>query len=297
MKTAFFLVVGLFATGAFAFAADPETYEYTPDSERQEGVPKGKMTAFRLTSKIFKGTIRRYRIYVPAQYDESKPAPVMVFQDGDAYAAEEGEFRAPIVMDNLIHKKEIPVMIGIFVNPGHEGDKYPEDTWSASNRSVEYDTLSDKYAKFLLDELLPIVGKKYKLTDDGQQRAICGASSGGICAFTVAWQRPKEFSKVLSHVGSFVNIAGGNAYPDLIRKTPKKPIRVFLQDGKNDIVDERGNWWQSNLKMAAALKEMGYDYKFVGGGGGHDGNHGGAILPDSLRWLWRKDKPSKAKAE
>ena len=135
------------------------------------------------------------------------------------------------------------------------------------------------------------MGKKYKLRDDAAARAICGISSGGICAFTVAWQRPDLFSKVLSHVGSFTNIREGDRYPGIIRKKPHKPIRVFLQDGSKDLDNEHGNWWLGNLQMEAALKYKKYDYKVEWGDGGHNGKHGGAILPDALRWLWR-DTPA-----
>jgi enterochelin esterase-like enzyme len=228
---------------------------------------------------------------VPSGFGD-KPACVMVFQDGIVYVSETGDFRVPVVFDNLIHKQEMPVTIGIFLNPGHEGEPPPEKPFAGSNRSFEYNTLSDQYARFLLEEILPEIGKRYKLTDDPDRRAICGISSGGICAFTVAWQRPDAFRKVLSHVGSFTNIRGGHVYPSLIRSTPNKPIRVFLQDGENDLDNVWGNWWLANLQMEAALKFKQYDYKFVGGTGGHSGKHGGAILPDSLRWLWRDTEPT-----
>jgi enterochelin esterase family protein len=263
-----------------------------PDSMRYEGVPKGSVTKSVWHSKVFPGTVRDYWVYVPAQYDGKKPACVMVFQDGEAYVKEGGDFRMPVVFDNLIHKGEMPVTIGIFVNPGHLGEESPKDHWKGSNRSFEYDTLSDQYARFLLEEILPEVGKKYKLTDDPECRAICGISSGGICSFTVAWQRPDAFQKVLSHVGSFTNIRGGHVYPALIRSTPNKPLRVFLQDGSNDLDNQFGNWWLANQEMAAALKFKHYDYRFVGGTGKHGGKHGGAIMPDSLRWLWRAAEPT-----
>ncbi len=275
----------------YVFAGDEE-YKLGPDSMRQEGVPRGAVTKDAWHSKVFPGTVRDYWIYVPAQYDGKKPACVMVFQDGEAYVKEGGDFRVPAVFDNLIHKGEMPVTIGIFINPGHLGEESPKDHWKGSNRSFEYDTLSDQYARFLLEEILPEVGKKYKLTDDPECRAICGISSGGICSFTVAWQRPDAFHKVLSHVGSFTNIRGGYVYPSLIRSTPNKPIRVFLQDGSNDLDNQFGNWWLANQEMAAALKFKHYDYKFVGGTGKHGGKHGGAILPDSLRWLWRAAEPT-----
>ncbi len=267
-----------------------EEYKLGPDSQRHEDVPKGTVAKHEWKSSIFEGTIRDYYVYVPKQYDRAKPACVMVFQDGHTYVNETGDFRVPIVFDNLIAKGEMPVTIGIFINPGHKAEKTPDKPWTANNRSFEYDTLSDQYARFLLEEILPEVGKEYKLTDSAAGRAICGISSGGICAFTVAWQRPDAFSKVLSHVGSFTNIRGGHVYPALIRKTrPAKPIRVFLQDGTNDLDNEHGNWPLANQEMAAALKFAKYDYRFEFGSEGHNGKHGGAILPDSLRWLWRDE--------
>jgi enterochelin esterase-like enzyme len=268
-----------------------DEYKLGPDSQRHDGVPQGTVTKHEWNSMIFEGTIRDYWVYVPKQYDAAKPACVMVFQDGHAYMSETGEFRVPIVFDNLISKGEMPVTIGVFINPGHKAATTPDKPFSANNRSFEYDTLSDQYARFLLEELLPEVGKEYKLTDSAAGRAICGISSGGICAFTVAWQRPDAFSKVLSHVGSFTNIRGGHVYPALIRKTkPAKPIRVFLQDGANDLDNEHGNWPLANQEMAASLRFAKYDYRFEFGTEGHNGKHGGAILPDSLRWLWRDNQ-------
>jgi enterochelin esterase-like enzyme len=272
---------------------------------RQAGVPMGAVTKFTWTdSKIFTNTTRSWWLYVPEQYTPDKPACVMVFQDGGGYISTNGSFRVPVVFDNLIHKKEMPVTIGIFINPGDflpkPGDKprlRPDgkpDT-SARNRSFEYDSLGDAYARFLLQEILPEVAKKYNLTQDPEGRAICGASSGGICSWTVAWERPEAFRKVLSTIGSFTNLRGGHVYPSLIRKTERKPIRVFLQDGSNDLDNQAGNWPLANQQMAAALKFAGYDYQFVFGDGGHTGKHGGAILPDALRWLWRDYKPNAAK--
>lgn len=264
-------------------------YQHGPDSQRQAGVAQGSVAHFRHVSAVFPGARRDYWVYVPQQYSPAAPAAVMVFQDGQAYLDESGPFRVPIVFDNLIHAGAMPVTIGIFINPGHLADEPPATQWDASNRSFEYDTLSDQYSRFLLGEILPEVGAQWKLTDDPDQRAICGLSSGGICAFTVAWERPDAFRKVLSHIGSFTDIRGGHAYPSLIRKQPARPLRVFLQDGEADRDNQYGNWWLANLQMAAALRYRGYDYTFVGGSGEHDGLHGGAILPDSLRWLWRAD--------
>lgn len=274
----------------FTSAVVAEEYKLGPDSQRQDGVPQGKVTQHEFSkSKIFPGTVRDYWVYVPAQYQADKPACVMVFQDGNNYQRENGQFRAPIVFDNLIHRGDMPVTVGIFINPGvvppAEKGKTPR-----RNRSYEYDTLSDQYARFLLEEILPEVGETVNLTDNPDKRAICGISSGGICAFTVAWERPDAFRKVLSHVGSFTNIRGGHVYPALIRKTEKKPIRVFLQEGENDLDNLHGNWPLANRQMAAALKFADYDYKFVMGTEGHNGKHGGAILPESLKWLWRDMK-------
>jgi enterochelin esterase family protein len=271
-------------------AVDPDApYVLGPDSRRQDGVPVGRVTKHEWTSQIFPETVREYFVYVPAQYDGVQPACLMVFQDGHAYVDEGGQFRVPVVFDNLIHRGEMPVTIGLFVNPGHSGGPMPENRWQAGNRSFEYDTLSDQYARFLQEELIPhvVTEQQFKLSEDSADRAICGISSGGICAFTAAWEHPEWFSRVLSHVGSFTNIRGGHNYPALIRKSERKPIRVLLQDGENDLDNQHGNWWLGNLQMDRALKFKQYDYQFVPGTGGHNGRHGGAILPDSLRWLWR----------
>lgn len=268
-----------------------DNYSFGPDSMEHPDVPKGETTTFQWESKVFPGTTREVGVYVPKQYDGSVPAAVMVFQDGNNYMNRKGQFRVPVVFDNLIHKKEMPVTIGIFIQPGVFIGKDPKK--GGSNRSFEYDTLSDQYARFLEQEILPEVGKRWKLTDDPKMRAIGGISSGGICAFTVAWERPDLFTKVLSHVGSFTNIRGGDRYPGMIRKTPVKPIRVFLQDGTGDLNNEHGNWWLGNLQMESSLKFKNYDHKVAWGDGGHNGKHGGAIMPDSLRWLWRTDDAKK----
>jgi enterochelin esterase-like enzyme len=277
---------------AAADEAKPEEhYKLGPDSQVQD-VPHGKVTEYLWKSGgAFPGTVRQYWVYAPAQYDEKNPAALMVFQDGHAYLDENGEFRVPVVFDNLIAKKEMPVTLAVFINPGHHGEQIPGKGWAPyDNRSVEYDTLSDQYSKLLIDEILPEVSKSYKITADPEKRAICGISSGGICAFTVAWNRPDSFRKVLTHVGSFTNIRHGDTYPGLIRAAEAKPLRVFLQDGANDVDNQFGNWPLGNQQMALALKFKKYDYKFEFGGGAHNGEHGGAILPDSLRWLWRETK-------
>ncbi len=283
------LAVALFAS-CLLFA---EEYKLGPEStERAPGVPKGRVEKFQYTeSKVFPDTTRSCWIYIPAQYDGSKPAALMVFQDGGGYVSETGSQRVPIVFDNLIAKGDMPVTIGVFIDPGVRTapDSSAAGANNRSNRSFEYDSLGGAYAKFLISEFLPYVTQKYgvKITDDPELRATCGMSSGAICAFTVAWERPDQFRKVLSQIGSFTNIRGGNVYPSWIRKTERKPIRVFLQDGSNDLNNLHGNWPLANQEMASALGFMGYDYQFVLGTGSHSGTHGGVILPDTLRWLWR----------
>ena len=194
----------LLTTQVLAQATLPteQKYELGPDSKPVAGVPEGKVTRHSWTSKIFDATVRDYYVYVPAKYDPAQPTAVMVFQDGHAYVNPKGEYRVPVVFDNLMARGELPPIIGIFIDPGHRGESLPPIRWQANNRSIEYDTLSDQYARFLLEEILPEVGKSYNLTTDPERRAICGASSGGICAWTVAWERPDQFRKVLSHIGS-----------------------------------------------------------------------------------------------
>lgn len=317
------VLAGLFSLSArTARAADD--YAPGPDAQVQPGVPQGKVTQHHFaSSQVFPGTERDYWVYVPAQYDGKTPACLMVFQDGHAYVGEKGDFHVPIVFDNLIHRGEMPVTIGVFINPGNDPQKNPVEKdgktrtgWGikATNRSFEYDTLSDQYARFLLEEILPEVAKDYKITDDPDGRAICGMSSGGICAFTVAWEKPNAFHKVVSHIGSFTNIRGGHEYPFMIRKADPKPLRVFLQDGKNDLDNPFGNWYLGNQQMEKAMlfanrtadehKAKGdaagpqtdarYDVQFVVGEGTHSGKHGGAIFPDTMRWLWRDYKKAPA---
>jgi enterochelin esterase family protein len=264
-----------------------EAYETHPDSRERAGVPKGALKQMApWESKLFDGTTRDWWVYVPAQYKADTPASVMVFQDGSGYK----DF-VPTVFDNLIAKGDMPVTVGIFIQPGVFKD-------GRANRSFEYDTLSDQYARFLLEEILPEVEKTVKLRHDAASRAIAGASSGGICAFTVAWERPDQFSKVVSWIGSFTNIAsgrtvreGGHNYEALVRKTPPKPIRVFLQDGENDLDNANGNWPLANQTLAKSLSYARYDYRFELGHGFHSNRHGRAIFPDTLRWLWRGFQP------
>jgi enterochelin esterase family protein len=273
-----------FLSALTLLAADD--YPLGPDSQPREGVPKGAVTQMPpwTDSKIYPGTQRDWWIYVPQQYVPSEPAAVMVFCDGAGFVKADGGSRVPVVLDNLIASKEIPPTIGIFISPG----AFPTPGGKPrSNRSFEYDSLGDTYARFLLEEIIPEVRKTYRLSTDPKDWTLCGISSGGICAFTAAWERPDQFGNVVSWVGSFTNIRGGHVYPSLIRQTKAKPLRVFLQDGKNDLDNLHGNWPLANQEMAAALKFAGYDFRFEFGDGGHNAKHGAALLPDTLRWLWR----------
>jgi len=302
------LCLNLAATVIHAAPQDDQ-YVLGADSLPHEGIPRGKVVPMPpFHSKIFAGTTRDWWLYVPAQYDGTRKACVMVFQDGGAANGDPkqaGPDNATYVFDNLIAAKQMPVTIAIFISPGTFPATDPAGK-PKSNRSVEYDTPDATYSRFLLEEILPEVSKQYQLTDKPEERAICGGSSGGICAFTVAWERPDCFQKVVSHIGSFTNIRGGYSYPFLIRKTEAKAsviayntpdlaktlelrrkIRVFLQDGKNDLDNQFGNWPLANQGMAAALKFAGWDNWFVFGEGTHNGKHGASIFPDTMRWLWR----------
>jgi sugar lactone lactonase YvrE/enterochelin esterase-like enzyme len=271
-----------------------DDYKLGPDSSPKEGVPQGAVTKHSWTSRVFPGTVRDYWVYVPAQYDAATPACVMVFQDGEGYAKRDGSWRVPVVFDNLIHRKEMPVTIGVFINPGVVPAAGP-DVLARFNRSYEYDGMSDEYARFLVDEILPEVGKSYNLSKDPACRAIAGASSGAIAAFTAAWHRPDQFGRVFSTIGTYVGLRGGDVYPTLVRKTEPKPLRVFLQDGSNDLDIYAGSWWIANQSMLSSLKFAGYEVEHVWGDGAHNGKHGAAILPDALRWLWKDfGKPIKA---
>jgi sugar lactone lactonase YvrE/enterochelin esterase-like enzyme len=260
-----------------------------------EPVPKGEVSKHTFNqSKIFPGTVRDYWIYVPKQYDPGKPACVYVNQDGIG-------FNAPAVFDQLIHKKEMPITIGVFVMHGRV--KAPSDqALDRFNRSYEYDGLGDAYARFLLEELLPDVekktttdGRQVRLSKDGNDRCIGGASSGAICAFTAAWERPDAFRRVFSAVGTYVGLRGGNSYPTLIRKLEPKPIRVYLQDGSGDLNIYGGDWWMANQEMERALVFAGYEVNHSWGDGGHNGQHATKIFPEAMRWLW-KDWPAPVKA-
>jgi enterochelin esterase family protein len=285
-----------------AEAPNPDIhYKLGPDSLIQDGVPHGEIRGpFTLPTQVFPGTQHTYWIYVPAQYDSAVPASLMIFNDGQAFMAPEGDARAQNVMDNLIYRREIPVMIGVFINPGRRPDQ-PEPNprnWGDrdTNRPTEYNSLDDRYPRVIVDELMPVLYKQYNIAKGPERHGIGGASSGAIAAFTVAWERPNDFRKVLSIVGSFTNIRGGNAYPDIVRKTDRKPIRIFLQDGRNDNrgagrkggpYDEARDWFLQNVRLMQALTARGYDVNYTWGMNKHGQKMGGAILPEMMRWLWR----------
>ncbi|MBT5017698.1 SMP-30/gluconolactonase/LRE family protein [Planctomicrobium sp.] len=255
----------------------------TKDSSYQEGVPKGEIVGpIEWKSKIFPGTVRNYWLYVPKQYQQDKPACVFIVQDGLNRAK---GWNLPQVLDNLIHKKEIPIQIGIFITPGVV--PAPNDkSQPRFNRSFEYDGLGDRYARFLIEEIIPEVKKDYNLSDHPNDRMIGGASSGAICAFTAAWERPDQFRRVLSTIGTYVGLRGGDSYPVLIRKFEPKPLRVFLQDGSADLNLYGGEWFNANQSMLSALKFSNYEVNHAWGSGGHNSKHSAAIMPDILRWLW-----------
>lgn len=274
-------------------------YRLGPDSLAQEGVPKGEMRGpFTLPSNVYPGTQHTYWLYVPAQYDAAVATALMVFQDGQAFKDPNGDMRAQNVMDNLIYRREIPTMIGVFINPGRTPTQ-PEPTpqnWGdgTTNRPTEYNSLDDKYARVITEELLPVLYGQYNISKDPEMHGIGGSSSGAIAAFTVAWERPDHFRKVLSNVGSFVNLRGGHVYPEIVLASERKPIRVFLCDGRNDnrglrngVYDEKRDWFLQNVRLMKALTQKGYDVNYAWGMNGHGQKFGGAIMPEMMRWLWR----------
>ena len=270
--------------------AEPD-FPLTEDSKPHDGVPKGELIRDKYVTKgIFPGTEREYAIYLPANLDKTQPAPFMVFQDGVIY-------NAPTVFDNLIAKKEIPPLVGIFIKPGI-GPAANGNSLPRYNRSYEYDSVTDTYARFLIEEFLPAIEKKHHLwlSHDADARGIAGNSSGGICAFMVAWHRPDEFRRVFTGVGTYVGIHGADQLPVLVRKHEPKPLRVFLQSGENDNNLYCGDWWMANQMMERALTWNGYDVNHAWGTGGHNAKHATQIFPEALRWLWKgfPNEPVKA---
>jgi len=302
-----------------SFGGNPDLPVYGPLSYLQPGVPSGSLSArITHTSKIYDGMKSEYWVYIPAQYDPNVPAALMVFQDGSWYADRNGNVRILDAIDNLIAQKKIPVMICVFIDPGDISDsagtptyafvKAYADKWHRtlkdSMRSTLYDTVSNRYPRFLHDEILTEVESKYNIRRDAYSRAITGMSSGGICSFNVAWQMPGLFSRVISWIGTFESVQwkedaetpdGGQDYPAKILREPKRNIRVWLQDGSNDSENEQyGSWPLENLRMANALKMKGYDFHFSFGKGTHNPGHGAAEFPDEMIWLWRDYDPNKA---
>ena len=295
MQKLFVLAFLLFGFTSSAQTA-AESYTEDPASVEVAGVPKGEVMKFTFNnSKIFPGTWREYWVYVPAQYRPEKPACVYINQDGV-------QWKAPTVFDNLINSNEMPVTIGVFINPGIVRAVDTSNALNRFNRSFEYDGLGDGYARFILEEILPEVerkkasdGRPIKLSKSGNDRAIGGSSSGAVCAFTAAWERPEAFTRVFSAIGTYIGLRGADRYPTLVRKYEPKPVRVFLQDGTNDLNIYAGDWWKANETMERALTFSGYEVEHIWGEGQHNGRHGTAIFPAAMRWLW-KDWPKPVKA-
>jgi len=310
---------------SFIYKVDGKTFggslnlpAYTELSYQVTGVKQGTLTPkLTISSYIYDDMKADYWIYVPAGYDPSVPAALMVFQDGEAYIHREHESQPLNVIDNLIALKKIPMMVCVFVNPGklegpagnptYEFIKAYGEKWHRtlddSMRSTLYDTVSDRYARFLRDELLPQVAAKYPLRKDAYSRAITGLSSGGICSFNAAWQMPDQFSRVITWIGSFTSIQwketmgltdGGQDYAEKVLREPARNIRVWLQDGSNDMENTNyGSWPLANIRMANALKLKGYDFHFSFGKGSHHPGHGEAEFPEEMIWLWRDYDPAK----
>jgi len=287
MKRFLPLVLALAISTSLLPAAEPD-FPLTEDSKPHDNVPKGELIKFEFAqSKVFPGTTREVTIYVPKQYDGTKPACVYVNQDGV-------QWNAPVVFDNLIARDELPVLIGVFVRPGVVKALDGNTALDRFNRSYEYDGLGDGYARFILEEVLPAVeqkttadGRKIVLSKSGNDRAIGGSSSGAIAAFIAAWERPDAFSRVFNVVCTMVGLRGANEYPTLIRKYEPKPIRVFQQDGKNDNNIYGGDWWMANQDLDRSLTFAGYEHDHVWGEGGHNGKHGTQLFPDAMRFLWK----------
>lgn len=279
-------------------------YAPGPFSQRHDDVPHGELTGpLTLKSEVFPTAEHTYWVYVPAQYDPAKPAHLMVFNDGHAFMDPQGDIRATNVIDNLIYLREVPVMITVFINPGRlPGQPEPSSRdWGdrTTLRKDQYDTMDGRYARVIVDELLPAISKDYNISPDPEHHGIGGSSSGGIAAFSVAWNRPEGFRKVATNVGSFTNIRGGHVYPELVLEAEAKPIRIFMVDGRNDNRGLRGgrynqemDWFYQNIRLKDALEQKGYDVNYVWGIGNHGQKQGGAMLPTMMRWLWRDHEVS-----
>jgi enterochelin esterase family protein len=265
-----------------------DPYTTTPDFQPFDG-PRGTLRASVFnTSRIYPGLHHWWGIYTPAQAFTSGPPALMVFQDGLEFTYPNGPWRTPLVLDNLIAQKAIPPMVAVFVAAGRPLNGVGTFQSNLDQRSVEYDTLSPLYAEFLFTEIQPMAAAHASWTDDPDQHAIGGHSSGAICAFTVAWNHPDKFRKVFSANGSFTNIRGGNAYPGIVRAGPKRPLRIYMWSDTHDMSrPEYGDWATANKAMAAALKESGYDIRFDFGEGSHNPRFAAPHFPDAMKWLWR----------
>ena len=312
---ALLLAAALAGTAAAQETRQPGDYPLTADSLVQPGVAQGRLEGpFEFHAAAFPGTVRRYWVYVPAGYDPAEPPNLLVFQDGQRATNPGGALRVPTVLDNLIARGEIPPTLGVFVTPGNLSEHYPDNLGMSNpdHRAPEYDALDDTYVRMLTEELLPEVARRWRFAEAPERRAIGGTSSGAIAAFTAAWHRPQAFGNVISFIGSYTSIGyrpataeapmvpGGDLYPGLIRKSPIRPIRVFLQDGSGDLDNEHGNWFLANQQMLAALNwanahadETGdtgprYMVRHEWGDGAHSDAHGGMLLPQVLRWMFSR---------
>lgn len=325
LKNCTFAALVVLLINGFCYAQEPQKarlpgeYPFTADSLAQPHVPKGKLLGpYEFHSKVIANTVRQYWVYVPAKYkanSKTKPA-LLVFQDGQRATNPHGSLRVPQVLDNLIFQKAIPQTIAVFITPGNLSEHYPDNLGMSNpdHRAPEYDALSDDYSHFLIDELLPEVAKKYPYSSNPDDHIIGGTSSGAICAFTVSWHRPDVFRKVISMIGSYTSIGyvpatadkplipGGDIYPGLIRKSPIRPLQIYLQDGSNDLNNEHGNWFLANQQMLSSLEwananadtlgDKGARYKInhAWGDGAHSDQHGGSLLPEILKWMWAVKK-------
>ncbi len=258
---------------------------YNPDSYERPGVAKGKLSEkFTITSKIYEGMKANWWVWASPGVDPAKPSALMVWQDGQGLATGQGgQVRLFTVVENLIEQKLLPPMVHVLIEPGR-------DASGRAMRAIEYDTVSDRYGRFLMEEVLPEAEKLYKLRQDGYSRAIGGTSSGAICSFNVAWHFPEKFARVHSTIGSYTSIQwrpeqkqeGGNVYPFKVRKEPKRNIRVWLSDGAGDLENDHGSWPLQNIQMANSLKRMGYDFHFRFDESAHNGARFAVDLPESL---------------
>ncbi len=253
----------------------------------QTSAPRGTVTKSTFqSSQLFPGTVRDYWVYVPGVPAPTGGYALMVLQDGAKFINETGRYKAAEVFDRLIASGAMPPTVGVFVQPGVMPALNPDSEQARYNRSYEYDGLGDRYVRFLAEELLPVIAKAHPITNDPNLRGIGGSSSGAICAFTAAWNRPDLFRRVLSYIGSYVNLRGGDVYHDLVRKVEPKPLRVYLQDGSTDLNIYSGSWWMANQSLAFSLEYAGYEVRFDKGTDGHNDNHGARVFVESLEWLW-----------